>query len=285
MTRRCDSHVHVVGDIDRYPQASARTYTAMPASLAKLRETAAGRDVSRFVIVQPSFYHTDNTLLLETLDTLGDNGRGVAVIDPEHVTAASLERMHARGVRGLRANLYSGLKSQSASEMRKLFASIVDMAASMNWHVEIIAPLPLLAAGRDMLAGASAPVVIDHYGVHQGYEPQSAEGQVFLDLLAMPHIWIKLSAPYRSSNDALSTVPHSLWLRAILEKAPARSLWGSDWPYTPPHEPLPDNTMQKPYRDLSYGRLFDDFQAAVSDRELLDRILIENPARLYGFDA
>ncbi len=283
MTQRCDSHVHVVGDVARCPQSATRTYTAKAAPLEDLKREAARRDVSRFVIVQPSFYDTDNTVLLETLDALGESGRGVAVINPERETPETLRQMHVRGVRGLRVNLYSGLKIQAAAEMQGLFAPTAGIAAAMNWHVEVIAPLPLLAAGRDLIAGASVPVVIDHYGVHKGFEPQSAEGQAFLELLALPHVWIKLSAPYRSSDDPLLTRPHSGWLRAILDAAPGRSLWGSDWPYTPPHERLPDNGTQRPYRDLSYEGLFDDFRAAVPDRDLLDRILIENPARLYGF--
>ena len=73
---RCDSHVHVVGPIERYPQLPTRTYLAGPAPLNDLRARAVARGISRFVIVQPSFYGTDNTLLLETLDSLGDRGRG-----------------------------------------------------------------------------------------------------------------------------------------------------------------------------------------------------------------
>jgi predicted TIM-barrel fold metal-dependent hydrolase len=79
---RCDSHVHVVGPADRYPQSPTRTYLAETAPLDKLRELAAVRQVERFVIVQPSFYGADNTVLLESLATLGGHGRGVAVVTP-----------------------------------------------------------------------------------------------------------------------------------------------------------------------------------------------------------
>ena len=77
---RCDSHVHVVGPTDRYPQSPSRTYLAEPAPLTKLRELGARREIDRFVIVQPSFYGDDNTALLESLDALDGRGRGVAVM-------------------------------------------------------------------------------------------------------------------------------------------------------------------------------------------------------------
>ncbi len=79
---RCDCHVHVVGPADRYPQLPSRTYLADIAALETLRRLGAPRGVTRFVIVQPSFYGADNMLLLESLDALGGDGRGVAVVDP-----------------------------------------------------------------------------------------------------------------------------------------------------------------------------------------------------------
>src|SRR5207249_3257610 len=106
---RCDSHVHVVGPADRYPQVAQRTYLADVAPLATLRQRGSTRGVSRFVIVQPSFYGTDNTATLEALDVLGADGRGVAVIDPAHTPAATLADFARRGVRGVRINLYSPL--------------------------------------------------------------------------------------------------------------------------------------------------------------------------------
>jgi predicted TIM-barrel fold metal-dependent hydrolase len=86
---RCDSHVHIVGSPDRYPQVPERTYLADIATLRQLESVSATRAVRRFVIVQPSFYGTDNSLLLETLDVLSGRGRGVAVVNP-HVTSAHL---------------------------------------------------------------------------------------------------------------------------------------------------------------------------------------------------
>src|SRR4051794_22386980 len=88
---RCDSHVHIIGPIAQYPQVKTRTYLAPPASLDELTRAAAPCDVTRFVLVQPSFYGSDNTVLLESLDALGPRGRGVAVIDPAATSKAMLE--------------------------------------------------------------------------------------------------------------------------------------------------------------------------------------------------
>jgi predicted TIM-barrel fold metal-dependent hydrolase len=96
---RCDSHVHVIGPIARYPQVATRTYLALPASLDALCRGAASSGIERFVIVQPSFYGTDNTVLLESLDVLGPRGRGVAVIDPAQTSKAMLDDCCARRMR------------------------------------------------------------------------------------------------------------------------------------------------------------------------------------------
>src|SRR5438105_3324919 len=103
---RCDSHVHIVGPTDRYRQVPNRTFTADIASVATLKRLGAARGIDRFVIVQPSFYGTDNSPTLDALDELAGNGRGVAVIDPANTPADKLADYDRRGMRGVRLNLY-----------------------------------------------------------------------------------------------------------------------------------------------------------------------------------
>jgi predicted TIM-barrel fold metal-dependent hydrolase len=204
---RCDSHVHIVGPADRYPQSPTRTYLAETAPLDRLRGLAARRDIDRFVIVQPSFYGIDNTVLLESLDTLDGHGRGVVVVDSVDVAKPTLVEFAVRGVRGLRLNLYSPT-DVDRSRMGTSFAAMADLARAVNWHVEVIAPIEVLAQNVELLAKAEAPVVIDHYGVYGHSAPTSAVGRQLLDLLRLPHVWMKLSAPYRVSDDALDTRPN-----------------------------------------------------------------------------
>jgi predicted TIM-barrel fold metal-dependent hydrolase len=99
----------------------------------------------------------------------------------------------------------------------------------------------------------------------------------------LPNVWVKLSAPYRVGDDPLGTRPDRIWLAAIVAAAPARCVWGSDWPHTPPHALQGSADQPLPYRVLSYQALVDDFLAALGDADAAQAIMIDNPARLYGF--
>ena len=279
---RCDSHVHIVAPPDRYPQDPERSYLADVATLRQLESVSASRAVGHYVIVQPSFYATDNTLLLEGLDALAGRGRGVAVINPETTSARTLSGMAGQGVCGLRLNLYSPLREKAPLADR--YSAITGLAHDMNWHIEVIAPLKMLAENAVLLGGSRVPVVIDHYGLHGASTPDQAEGRALLGLLGMSNVWIKLSAPYRVSTNPLATKPDQAWLAAILAIAPDRCVWGSDWPHTPPHEEQMGSAVLGAYRNLRYETLVDEFMTAVGAREMAERILSDNPSRLYGFE-
>jgi predicted TIM-barrel fold metal-dependent hydrolase len=279
---RCDTHVHIIGPIAKYPQVATRTYLAPPASLDELARAAAPRDVTRFVIVQPSFYGTDNTVLLESLDMLGPHGRGVAVIDPAETSNAMLDDYAARGVRGLRINLYSPGKA-SEGQLAREFRAMANVAGTMGWHVEVIAPIAILAEAAPLLVRTDVTVVIDHYGVYGHSRPEGAAGRVLLELLELPHVWMKLSAPYRVSEDPLATRPDPDWVAAMLECARERCVWGSDWPHTPAHDAQHGPDVAGVYRPLSYATLVDDFTGALASDVLAQMILADNPARLYEF--
>ncbi|MPZ41076.1 MAG: amidohydrolase family protein [Rhizobiales bacterium] len=279
---RCDCHMHIVGPADTYPQLPSRTYLADVATLETVRRLGAPRGVTRFVVVQASFYGSDNTLLLESLDTLRGDGRGVVVIDAS-MSQATFDDFARRGVRGVRLNLYSTAGRADAKPLDKTFAELAAVAQRMRWHVEVIASLDVLARHHDLLARSPAPVVVDHYGVYGNATPEDANARRLLDLLRQPHVWMKLSAPYRVSSDPLATRPDKRWLDAILACAEDRCVWGSDWRHTPPHDLHKGPDVVGPYRTLSYERLLDDFVAALGSDARADRILRDNAARLYEF--
>ena len=278
---RCDSHVHIVGPADRYPQVAERTYLADVATLKQLERVSASRSIRRFVIVQPSFYGTDNGMLLEGLDALAGRGRGVAVINPDTTSARTLSGMASQGVRGLRLNLYSPLREKAPLAAR--FEAVEGHARELNWHIEVVAPIKLLSENASLLRNSRVPVVIDHYGLYAGTNPGQPDGISLLELLARPHVWIKLSAPYRVSADPLATRADPAWIGAILKVASDRCVWGSDWPHTPQHDQHMGGAVLSPYRSLRYETLVDDFMAATGSMELAERILSDNPARLYDF--
>jgi predicted TIM-barrel fold metal-dependent hydrolase len=276
----CDCHVHIVGPTAEFPQDAARTYTAAPAPAETLIDAAAPHGITRFVVVQPSFYGTDNRCTLSALARLGDRGRGVAVLAPD-TDAAALRRLDALGIRSVRLNLYSTISQRAA--VGNSLGPIVALAARAGWHLELIAPLATLRTLAAQVAAAPVPVVLDHYGLFGNATPDDADGAALLDLLARPHVWMKLSAPYRVSPDALATRPPAAWLNALLKAAPDRCVWGSDWPHTPPHAAQTGTRHTLAYRAIAYADLVHDFVAAVGDPAALARILVENPGRLYGF--
>jgi predicted TIM-barrel fold metal-dependent hydrolase len=282
----CDSHIHVVGDPGRYPLLPTRPYTPGVAEIGTVRRLGAPLGISRFVVVQPSFYGTDNTLLLEALRALGGRGRGVAVLDPATASRGLLEEFAAGGVRGLRLNLYSTPDGRQAREFEGSFSAAADLAQSAGWHVQVIAPMAVLASVAGVLARSPVPVVIDHYGLPGAAStPDGAEGRAVLGLLRSPHVWMKLSAPYRSSPDELATRSDQAWLSAILAVAAERCLWGSDWPHTPPHAAQTGPDVPLPYRGLDYRAVVEHFLAALPSAEVAARIMRDNPACLYGFAA
>lgn len=280
---RCDCHVHIVGSIQDYPQVPDRTYLAGAASVAALKELGATRGIDRFVIVQPSFYGVDNAMTLDALEELDGHGRGVAVIDPATTSPDTLAVFHDCGVRGLRINLYSPIKPPGGDTLEAAFAANAAAARQHGWHVQVIAPLPGLLPHADLLARSSVPVVIDHYGLYGDKRPDSAEGRRLLDLAGLPHVWVKLSAPYRHDRGPLNMVPDREWIAALLAAAPDRCVWGSDWPHPPPHDAQKGADLEAPYRALSYQTLVDEFLAALPSQEFAGRVMGENAARLYGF--
>jgi predicted TIM-barrel fold metal-dependent hydrolase len=279
---RVDCHVHLVGDLQSYPQVDDRSYTAAPASLTDLHDASADSGIDTFVIVQPSFYGDDNRLLLEALAHLGPHGRGVVSADSA-TSHDALEALVTAGVRGLRINRYSAVQSGGSATLSEVISATAPLAAPLGVHLEVMAPLAGLTEAADTIAHSSAEIVIDHYGLFGSHSPADSEARMLIGVLAEPHVYVKCSAPYRSSDDPLDCVPDPAWLAAILDVAPDRCLWGSDWPFTPPGDAHRGADQVTAYRDLTYDAMCSAFVDAVGDDALIARILSENPARLYGF--
>jgi predicted TIM-barrel fold metal-dependent hydrolase len=235
------------------------------------------------VIVQPSFYGIDNGCLLAALETLGPHGRGVVSVDIDAVPPVLLTRYAERGVCGLRVNLYSKSVGRSSRSLGNLLEATIAKLPVAGWHVEVIAALSMIVSAAATIVKSNVPIVLDHYGLPGRLDPESREGRCLLDLLALPHVWMKVSAPYRLTADPLETAPPRNWLNAFLNVAPGRCLWGSDWPHTPVDQDQKGAEEPAPYRGLDYGHLMRDFRAAIPDPALAERILWDNPARLYGF--
>ena len=246
-----------------------------------LRSAAEGL-VDRFVIVQPSFYGTDNEATLQATEALGTRGRAVVVVDPTRVDTAQARRLSARGVSGLRINLNSRLAGDHR-QIQSVLEPHAALARQMGWHLQLVVPFATLLGAARLIEFIGVPVVIDHFGLPIGKRAHSGEGHALRDLAAMAHVWVKLSAPYRLGLGEHNTETPRDWTAMLLEVAEDRCLWGSDWPHTPPVAQQRGPASTPANRSLSYADLLTDFCAAVGDARQLRRILVENPARLYGF--
>jgi len=279
---RCDSHVHVVASHEEFAQSPGRTFLAQAAPLQALIDNGKPHGIDHFVITQPSFYGADNTILLQALDALRGKGSGVVTISPG-IDRRELQLMRRRGVSGLRVNLYSPA-ARNVGDGTDDIAAIFRIAAEHGFHVEVIAPLTGIIASADFLANTGVPTVIDHYGLFGNTRPGDDEGRALLALVEEGHMWMKLSSPYRHPDQPLRTEPDREWLSAFLDACLDRCVWGSDWPHPPPHEEHAGPDVISPWRQLSYSELVERFFEALDSEDLIDRIMWENPCRLYGFD-
>lgn len=279
----CDSHMHVFGAPDRYPPAAERVYTPAPAPFAAWRAMAARLGLTRVVFVQPSAYGTDNRAMLDALSEAGPDGRGIAVLD-ETAPKSVLDAMAKAGVRGLRLNVKTHGDSDTGALKRRVL-QWADRIGPLQWHIQIFADLPMIAAIAEVIRTSPVPIVLDHMGGPRASLGLMQDGmKSLLDLLGGGRCWVKLSGAYRVSErepEFADSVP----IAAALAKAnPEQVVWGTDWPHLGSHAAVPsDEAPPAIYRDLDAGALLNILAESVGSGDLLNRVLLTNPARLYGF--
>lgn len=266
----CDAHVHVFEPGDRYPHVSAPHYTLPEGTLAQLRRMADRLELAHVVIVQPSYYGTDNRCLLDALDAAGDFARGVAMVDDD-VSDEALHALHARGVRALRLDLFL----RAALPTREIVAYIERSAARvrpLGWHLQFYTPGRVVRDLIPYLSDLDVDFVIDHMGYMLESDGLTrADFDRLLEVMARRCGWMKLSGPYRIAKDGNFARLTPL-AEAIFEAVPERTIWGSDWPHIP-----------QGGRDT--GELLDLLGAWLPDAAARRRVLVENPRRLFDFQS
>ena len=280
----CDCHVHVIPDPAKFPFWSGRAYTPPvdpPEALLALQHALK---LDRVVIVTPSVYGTDNAATLDGLRVLGpQRARGVAVIGPGTGTA-DLDALVKAGIRGIRVNLeQAGVFDPAASA--KALDRAVQQIGRRPWHLQVYSRLSVIGPLKQQLSALPVPVVFDHFaGAQAALGPDQPGFGDVLDLVRSGKAWVKLSGAYRASEKA-PAYPDVLPLaRALVAANPDRLVWGSDWPH-PDSTPRPDRkpTDPAPAQNVDDGRLLDLLAEWVPDRATRDRILVDNPKRLYDF--
>jgi predicted TIM-barrel fold metal-dependent hydrolase len=270
--------MHVFGAPDRYALPPVRSYTPQEASLACWRRTVG---LGRVVVVQPSVYGTDNSCTVDALRAVGEPGRGIAQIGPS-TSDAELTELHQAGVRGIRLNPKS-VGATDAQALRDLIAGTARRIASLGWHIQIYASLALVAEVADAIREADVAVVLDHMGGARAGDDDAALAPL-LDLLASGRCWVKLSGAYRVSRQETGFQDATPIAAALVRANSEQVVWGSDWPHTE-HHPGTPRTDAPPigFRALDIAELIDRLADAAGDQAMFHRILVTNPARLYGF--
>ncbi|MGH9575197.1 MAG: amidohydrolase family protein [Candidatus Acidiferrales bacterium] len=278
----CDCHTHIFGDRHRFPFFAGRTYTPESASVAEQEKMHRALHVDRTVIVQPSVYGTDNSCTLDALRQIGPNARGIAVIGGQ-TTVTQLDDMHRRGIRGIRINLEtSGIEDPAVAKQR--FRAAVEVVKRRhNWHIQIYTSLGLIAALRDEIAGSSVPVVFDHFGGAQAADGPHQPGLgELIALVESGKAYVKLSAPYRVSKLAPDFPDVAPLAKALVAANSQRMLWGTDWPHPQTKAGRPAEEVTPLYQ-IDDGRDLNLFAKWVPNATTRKTILVDNPARLYGF--
>ena len=279
----CDCHTHIHGDTAKFPYFEGRVYTpeaALPEEMARLH---AALKMKRVVVVTPSVYGTDNAATLYGMAARGADARGVAVID-DKTTDVALDAMGKAGIAGIRLNLATGGTSDPNAGRQRLQAAI-DRMKGRGWHIQMYTSLEMITAIKDMVAASPVPVVFDHFGGAKAALGVDQPGFAnLIGLVASGKAYAKISGGYRASSKGPDYADAAPLARALIAANPERIVWGTDWPH-PNSAPIAGKTRFDiaPFFDIDDGLLLNQLPIWAPDAATRQKILTDNPARLYKF--
>jgi predicted TIM-barrel fold metal-dependent hydrolase len=262
----CDAHCHVFGPAARFPFAEGRSYTPQDAPKEALAALHGHLGLQRSVIVQASCHGTDNRAMLDAIAAAPSQRRGIAMVRSD-VSDRDLEALHAGGVRGVRFNFVRHLGGRpDAAAMDRVIAA----ATPLGWHVVLHMDAQDIAELTPLMRALPVPFIIDHMGrVEARLGPDQPAMRSLLELARLERCWIKLSGAERISQLPFTdAIPIA---QRILQACPDRVLWGTDFPH-------PNLKIAVDEADLV--DLVTQFAPSEDARR---RLLVDNPARLYGF--
>jgi predicted TIM-barrel fold metal-dependent hydrolase len=203
------------------------------------------------------------------------------VID-DKTPESALDEMHRAGVRGIRINLET-LGQSDPEVARQRFQATVDRIKNRKgWHLEVYTRLSVIEALASQVSAATVPIVFDHFGGAKaalGTQQPGFDGLV--NLVQAGKAYVKVSAAYRSSTQAPDYPDVAPLAKALISANPQRVLWGTDWPH--PSQTGRKPTEVSPLFQIDDGRLFNQFALWAPDPAQRKTILVDNPAKLYGF--
>jgi 2-pyrone-4,6-dicarboxylate lactonase len=272
----CDTHAHLFGPPDIFPYAEKRRYTPPAAPIEHYRNMQKITGLSRVVFVTPTAHGYDNRVILDGIAKLGDSARGIANIDASFDTK-SLQAMAGAGMRGARFHLMKD-RPGSVDHLSEHLPVLLKLGWILDLHVD---PVDFIEH-ETFIRSLPTPTIIDHMARVRGQDGLDQPAfRILLDLLRDDRFWVKLCSFDKISSVPKAHVEGSLpymdmvpFAQAVIEAAPGRVIWGTDWPH--------GNTFT-PGRTPNEGDLLDLLAVIAPDESLRKRILVDNPARLFGF--
>ena len=267
----CDCHHHIYDPARFAMVPTPGRPQPSNGSMVEYRLLQKRIGTTRHVVVQPRNYGVENEVTLDALKQAAGNARGVAVVRPT-VTDAELKRFHDAGVRGIRFSIGDPKSRVVQPDMIEPLAKRI---AGMGWHIQFNMEGEQVVELADLLRRLPTPMVFDHLG-----NPPLPAGighpshAIILELLDKGRAWVKLSGAYSNTKIGPPDYPDATKIaQAFVKAAPERLVWGSDWPHpTMPDDNKPDDAL-----------LFDLMTVWVPNEAMRNRILVDNPATLYGF--
>jgi predicted TIM-barrel fold metal-dependent hydrolase len=265
----CDCHMHIY-DPTRFPMVPSPRVPPTDAAVAQYRLLQKRIGTTRVVVVTPRNYATENRVTVDAIMQLGPNARGVAVLHPT-VTSAELTRLHEAGVRGIRFSLNDPATAVVTIDMVEPLSKRV---ADLGWHLQFNVEGQQVVEWADLLRRLPSQVVFDHMAhppLPEGIEHPSH--RIIRDLIDRGRTWVKLSGAYSNSRVGAPYPDATTIAQTFVKAAPERMVWGSDWPHP----------TETPDRKPNDAVLFDLLSEWAPNEATRHRILVENPAMLYGF--
>jgi len=264
----CDSHLHIIDS--RFPLA-ANVGAVPAASVEDYRLLQNRLGTTRAVIVQAKVHGTDHRCLLDALGKLDGRGCGIGVLHPT-VADAELRRLHDNGMRGLRFSVWNPADTVTTIAMIEPLARRI---SAFGWHVQLHMSGDQIVEQAALLDRLPCPLVFDHMArLPPALGARHPAYDVVRRLIDKGNAWVKLSGAYLNTEVGPPTYSDAASLtRSWIRVAPERVVWGSDWPHVTETRRKPDDAL-----------LLDLLAHAAADADTLSRILVSNPARLYGFD-
>ena len=262
----CDAHNHVFGPADKFPYAPERRYTPQDAPKEALAALHAHLGVERAVIVQASCHGKDNRAMLDAIASNPTNTRGVAMVDASF-SDADLKALDRGGVRAVRFNFVRHLGGTPDMDV---FHKVIERIRPLGWHVVLHVDAPDIIPLSEMMRKLPLPFVIDHMGrVESAKGVEQPAFRALLDLARLENCWIKVCGAERISPppyDAALPIAH-----ALVEAIPDRVLWGTDFPHP---------NLNHVADEVDLVDLIPKFALTPESQR---KLLVDNPARLFGF--